>query len=112
MPYPTYIQVANKFNVSICNLKSSIKYALAKLKWDKRIWQEIMDYFGRLIEIDIYDGRFSGNVENFIWKWDDKDFIAYAIDSLYHIHHRIMERREKGIIRLYDSKRAVYLDVF
>ena len=35
MPYPTYIEVANTFNVSIRNLKSSIKYALAKLKWDK-----------------------------------------------------------------------------
>ena len=49
MPYPTYKEVANKFNVSIRSFKSSIKYALAKLKWDKRMWQDIMDYFGRLI---------------------------------------------------------------
>lgn len=108
MPYPTHQEVANKFNVFIHNFKSSIKYALAKLKWDKRMWQDIMDYFGRLIEIDIYDERFSGNVENFTWKWDDEDFIAYAIDSLYHIHHGIMGKREKGVIRLYDSKNDVY----
>ena len=84
MPYPTYIQVANKFNVSIRNLKSSIKYALAKLKWDKRMWQDIMDYLGRLIEIDIYDGRFSGDENNFIWKWNSETFIDYIADSLYH----------------------------
>ena len=112
MPYPTYTEVANKFNVSIRSFKSSIKYALAKLKWDKRMWQDIMDYFGRLIEIDIYDENFFGDTENFTWKWDDEDFIAYAIDSLHHIHHGIMEKREKGIIRFYDSKRDVYLDEF
>ena len=110
MPYPTYQEVANKFNVSIRNFKSSIKYALAKLKWDKRMWQDIMDYLGRLIEIDVYDGRFSGDVENFTWKWDDETFIAYAIDCLYHIHYGIMAKREKGVIRLYDSKNDVYLD--
>ena len=112
MPYKSYIDVANECGVSVKSVKSAVKYALAKLKWDKRMWQDIMDYFGRLIEIDIYDGRFSGNVENFTWKWDEEDFIAYAIDSLYHIHHGIMEKREKGIIRLYDSKRDVYLDEF
>lgn len=110
MPYPTYQEVANKFNVSIRNFKSSIKYALAKLKWDKKMWQDITDYFGRLIEINVYDGRFLGNIENFTWKWDDEDFIAYAIDSLYHIHHGLIEKREKGVIRLYDSKNDVYLD--
>ena len=112
MPYPTYQEVANKLNVPLRGFQASIKYAFSKLKWDKRMWQDIMDYFGRLIEIDIYDGRFLGNIENFTWKWDDEDFIAYAIDSLYHIHHGIMEKREKGIIRLYDSKRDVYLDEF
>lgn len=108
MPYPTHQEVANKLNVSIRNFKSSIKYALAKLKWDKRMWQDVMDYFGRLIEIDVYDGRFSGDSANFTWKWDDEDFIAYAIDSLYHIHHGLIEKREKGVIRLYDSKNDVY----
>lgn len=110
MPYPTYVEVANKFNVSIHDLKSSIKYALAKLKWDKRMWQDIMDYFGRLIEIDIYDGNFSGDADNFTWKWDNDTFIAYVIDSLYHIYHGIMGKREKGVIRLYDSKNDIYLD--
>ena len=112
MPYPTHQEVANKFNVSIRNFKSSVKYALAKLKWDKRMWQDIMDYFGRLIEIDIYDENFFGDTDNFTWKWDDDTFIAYIIDSLYHIHHGIMSKREKGIIRFYDSKRDVYLDEF
>ena len=110
MPYPTYTEVANKFNVSIRNFKSSIKYALAKLKWDKRMWQDIMDYFGRLIEIDIYGENFFGDTENFTWKWDDEDFIAYAIDSLYHIYLGIMLKRKKGIIRFYDSKKDEYID--
>lgn len=110
MPYPTYIKVANKFNVSIRNLNSSIKYALAKLKWDKRMWQDIMDYFGRLIEIDIYDDRFCGNPDDFTWKWDDDSFIDYIADSLYHIHYGIMPKRKKGIVRLYDSKNDKYLD--
>lgn len=110
MPYPTYQEVANKLNVPLRGFQASIKYAFSKLKWDKRMWQDIMDYFGRLIEIDIYDGRFLDNIENFTWKWDDEDFIAYVIDSLYHIHHGIIEKREKGVIRLYDSKNDVYLD--
>lgn len=110
MPYPTCIEVANIFNVSIRNLKSSIKYAFSKLKWDKRMWQDIMDYFGRLIEIDIYDGGFSGNENNFTWKWNSETFIDYIADSLYHIHYGIMPKRKKGIVRLYDSKNDKYLD--
>lgn len=112
LPYPTYQELANKLNAPLPEVESDIEKAFSILKWDKRMWQDIMDYFGRLIEIDIYDGRFAGNIENFIWKWDDEDFIAYAIDCLYHIHYGIMEKREKGVIRLYDSKNDVYLDKF
>ena len=110
MPYPTYHEVANKLNVPLHSFQNSIKYALAKLKWDKRMWQDIMDYFGRLIEIDIYDGRFSGNENNFTWKWNSETFIDYIADSLYHIHYGIMHKRKKGIVRLYDSKNDKYLD--
>ena len=110
MPYPTYIEVANKLNVPLRNFKVAVKYALSKLKWDKVMWQNVADYLGRLIEIDIYDGIFLGDADNFTWKWDGEDFIAYAIDSLHHIHHGIMGKREKGVIRLYDSKNDVYLD--
>ena len=63
-----------------------------------------------IIEIDIYDGNFSGDVDNFTWKWDDETFIAYIVDSLYHIHLGIMPKRKKGIIRLYDSKKDEYID--
>ena len=110
MPYPTYQEVANKLNVPLRNFKVAVKYALSKLKWDKNMWQDVMDYFGRIIEIDIYDGNFSGDVDNFTWKWDDETFIAYIIDSLYHIYHGIMTKRKKGIIRLYDSKKDEYID--
>ena len=108
MPYPTYHEVANKLNVPLHSFQNSIKYALAKLKWDKRMWQDIMDYFGRLIEIDIYDGVFSGDADNFTWRWDDKTFISYIIDSLYHIHHGIMPKQDKGMVVLYDSKNNKY----
>ena len=108
MPYPTYHEVANKLNVPLHSFQTSIKYALAKLEWDKRMWQDIMDYFGRLIEIDIYDGVFSGDADNFTWRWDDKTFISYIIDSLYHIHHGIMPKQDKGMVVLYDSKNNKY----
>lgn len=72
------------------------------------MWQDIMDYFGRLIEIDIYDGIFSGDADNFTWRWDDKIFISYIIDSLYHIHHGIMPKQDKGMVVLYDSKNNKY----
>ena len=91
LPYPTHQEVANILNVPLSEVESDIEKAFSILKWDKRMWQDIMDYFGRLIEIDIYDGRFAGNIENFIWKWDDEDFIAYAIDSLCHIHYGILQ---------------------
>ena len=110
MPYPSYQEVANKLNVSLCDFKVAVKYALSKLKWDKVMWQDIMDYFGRLIEIDIYDERFCGNPDDFTWKWEEESFIDYSADSLYHIHHGIMPKRRKGIVRLYDSKNNKYLD--
>ena len=108
MPYPTYQEVANKLNVSLCNFKVVVKYALSKLKWDKIMWKNVADYFGRLIEIDIYDGIFSGDADNFTWRWDDKTFISYIIDSLYHIHHGIMPKQDKGMVVLYDSKNNKY----
>ena len=110
MPYPSYQEVANKLNVSLCDFKVAVKYALSKLKWDKVMWQDIMDYFGRLIEIDIHDGIFSGNADNFTWKWDSETFIAYIVDSLYHIHHGIMLKQDNGMVLLYDSKNNKYLD--
>lgn len=110
LPYPTFLDVANLFHVSLAEVKSDVKKALSYLKWDKKMWQDIMDYFGRLIEIDIYDECFCGNPDDFTWKWDDDSFIDYIADSLYHIHHGIMPKRKKGIVRLYDSKNDKYLD--
>ena len=109
MPYPTYIKVANKFNVSIRNLKSSIKYALAKLTWDKKMWQDVMDYFGRLIEIDIHEGYFIGDKNSFIWKREDL-FVGYVVDAVYHLCSGIIPKRKKGVVCLYDSKTNAYLD--
>ena len=108
MPYPTYQEVANKLNVSLCNFKGAVKYALSKLKWDKIMWQNVADYLGRIIEIDIHDGIFSGNADNFTWKLEDKTFIAYIVDSLYHIHHGIMLKQDNGMVVLYDSKNNKY----
>ena len=65
---------------------------------------------GRIIEIDIHDGIFSGNADNFTWKWDSETFIAYIVDSLYHIHHGIMVKQDNGMVVLYDSKNNKYLD--
>ena len=110
MPYPTYQEVANKLNVSLCNFKVAVKYALSKLKWDKIMWQNVADYLSRIIEIDIHDGVFSGNADNFTWKLEDETFIAYIVDSLYHIHHGIMLKQDNGMVVLYDSKNNKYLD--
>ena len=54
MPYNTYSDVAKHFNVSEKNVKEAVKYVLDKLTWSKQMWQDVMDYFGRLIEIDIF----------------------------------------------------------
>ena len=110
MPYPTYQEVANKLNVPLRNFKVAVKYALSKLKWDKVMWQNAADYLGRIIEIDIHDGIFSGNADNFTWKWDSETFIAYIVDSLYHIHHGIMLKQDKGLVMLFDSKNGKYID--
>lgn len=110
LPYPTFLEVANILNVPLPEVESDIEKAFSKLKWDKRMWQDIMDYFGRLIEIDIYDGIFLGDENNFTWKWNSETFIDYIADSLYHIHYGIMPKRKKGIVRLYDSKNDKYLD--
>ena len=108
MPYPTYQEVANKLNVSLCNFKVAVKYAFSKLKWDKIMWQNVADYLSRIIEIDIHDGIFSGNADNFTWKLDDETFIGYIVDSLYHIHHGIMLKQDNGMVVLYDSKKNKY----
>ena len=110
LPYPTFLDVANILNVPLTEVKSDIEKVLSTLKWDKRMWQDIMDYFGRLIEIDIYDERFCGDLDYFTWKVDAESFIDYIADSLYHIHHGIMSKRKNGIVRLYDSKKNKYLD--
>lgn len=110
MPYNTYSDVAKYFNVSEKNVKEAVKYVLDKLTWSKQMWQDVMDYFGRLIEIDIYDGYFKGEKSSFTWRLDDDLFIAYIVDAVYHECQGLIERREKGIIRLYDSKNNIYLD--
>lgn len=110
MPYNTYSDVAKHFNVSEKNVKKAVKYVLDKLTWSKQMWQDVMDYFGRLIEIDIYDRCFKGEKSSFTWRLDDGLFIAYIVDAVYHECHGLIERREKGIIRLYDSKNDIYLD--
>ena len=109
MPYKSYIDVANECGVSVKSVKSAVKYALAKLTWDKKMWQDVMDYFGRLIEIDIHDGYFIGDKNSFIWKREDL-FVGYVVDAVYHLCSGIIPKRKKGVVCLYDSKTNAYLD--